>query len=376
MSKETIEKNPFDAFDILKGNFVHETEEDDNEQEVDLKVDNDKKIKDNKVSKKQQEDSQELDEEIEETEYSEETVDTTKTDNKDKKSNKKEDVAEVHSNGFLDAIKDLREKGILDIESDDIEDSEEGFEKSIQETINNRIKKHVASFGEEANDFLGFIEAGGNPKEFINLYYGNQTWEDYEIDEESNQKVAVRASLQLAGETPEDIEDMITEWEENGTLEKRAKSALTKLVKNESEQKTAMLQAQKQKAEQEKQENIKYWEDFKSDLYKKEDIQGFKVTPKVKDNLWGFMTQVDRKTGKTAYQTAVESNKDSSLLFALLAMNKFDITSLEKIVASKAASKVAGILKNYSPSSKERISGGRTHVDEGEDPFELFNKLK
>ena len=89
------------------------------------------------------------------------------------------------------------------------------------------------------------------------------------------------------------------------------------------------------------------------------------------------MTVVDKKTGKTAYQKAVESETDAAYLFAYLSMNNFDISKLEKQVASKAASKLNGLMKNYQPSSKERISSGRTEVNEsGDNPFAGFKKLQ
>lgn len=377
MSKNKEEKieNPFEAFDILKGNFVPPANEDDDletgdpdliQDDVDDTDDlEDDKLKagDDALKKVIEQQAKANSTKIEDDEDSDDTDDSIKDDNNNQ------------TNGFLDAIKDLSEKGILEVSTDEIEDSEEGFQKAIEQTVNNKIKQRVGEFGDEALAFLSFIENGGNPKDFLTVYYGNQTWSDFNIETEASQKAAIRESLKLAGESPEDIEDLITEFEDNGTLEKRAKSALNKLVKFEETEKQRVLEEQKLKAEQEKAANQKYWNDFKADLEKKEDIKGFKVTPKVKDELWKFMTVTD-KTGKTAYQKAVEENKDSSLLFAYMAMNNFDISKLEKQVESKVSSKIAGIIKNYKSDSKDKISSGRTHVEkDGDDPFALFGKI-
>ncbi len=226
-------------------------------------------------------------------------------------------------------------------------------------------------------DFLAFIENGGNPRDFISTYYGNESWEDFSLESESAQKTAIRESLRLAGESPEEIEDLITTYEDTGILEKRAKVAKDKLIKKEAEQKVQLIELQKQRDAAEKEANRKYWNDFKSDLDKKEDLKGFKLTPKLKESLWKHMTMIDKSTGKTAYQLAIENDRDAQLLFALQSMNKFDISKLEKQVESKVVSKVSGILKNYQPSSKEKISSGRTHVDkDGEDPFALFGSIR
>lgn len=374
MSKNKDLENPFEAFDILKGNFIQPSAEEDEIITGDENVIDDEPVKSELNEEADKALNKVIEQQIKATsKKTEEVVE----DVEDEDISKEDSDKLTNSNGFIDAIKELREKAILDIDTDDIEDSEEGFDKAIQETVNNRIKKHIANLGDEAVDFLAFIEQGGNPRDFIKTYYSENSWETFDLESENSQKAAIRESLKLAGETPEDIEDLISEFEDNGTLEKRAKSALTKLQKFEKEQKTQLIEIQKQKAEEQKQANIKYWNEFKSDLDKREDIKGFKVTSKVKDNLWKFMTTVDKTSGKTEYQKAVENNQDASLLFAYLAMNNFDISKLEKQVESKAASKVASLLKNYQPTSKEKISGGRTKVDaEGEDPFALFSKMK
>lgn len=38
----------------------------------------------------------------------------------------------------------------------------------------------------------------------------------------------------------------------------------------------------------------KQYEDFKAKLYAKDEIQGFKLTPKMKDNLWDFIMKPDK----------------------------------------------------------------------------------
>lgn len=88
------------------------------------------------------------------------------------------------------------------------------------------------------------------------------------------------------------------------------------------------------------------------------------------------MTAVDKKTGKTAYQQALDNDTEASLLFALQSMNNFDISKLEKQVESKVSNKFNSLLKNYSKTSKEKISSGTTQQFEGDDPFKEFKKMK
>ncbi len=287
-----------------------------------------------------------------------------------------EDSLEGDSAGFKPALLNLAEKGILSFDESTIEDSEDGFDKAIEETVNNRLKKKFEAYGEDAVNFLEFLESGGNPKQYIDTVYSDNSWADYNVDTEATQKITLRNSLELDGYTPEEAEDMINEWSDNGTLEKRAKPALFKMQKLELAQKTEMINSQKAKAEQAKAAEKKYWDDFKDEVSKKDNIKGFKLTPKMRENLIAHMTVIDKKTGKTAYQKAIEGDREASLLFALQSMTNFDISKLEKQVTSKASSAVASLIKNYSKSTKDSLSSGRTDFQkDGDDPFAGFKKM-
>lgn len=379
MSKEN--ENPFAGFDLLNGGLGNTAPDNDDDTEDDITtgtediLDDDTELGDNasaadkaleEIAKKQAKAS-------DKKETTTPTKGITEVDDIEE-----EEELEIEGAGFKPALSHLSEKGILEFNDTDIEDSEEGFEKAISQTVTARFEKLLQNkLGDEGLALLNFVENGGNPKNFIEAYYNEASWEDYDIsDNEAAQKIAVRESLRLSGEEAEDIEDMISEFTDNGTLEKRAKSALTKLQKYEEVNKKELIESQKNKAEQDKAAEKKYWEDFKSNILKKDDIKGFKLTPKVKENLVNFFTVTDRKTGKTGYQHAVESDSDAALLFGLQAMNNFDISKLERQVVTKAANKLNGIMKNYLPSSREKLSSGRTDVQpEGDNPFAGFKKM-
>lgn len=377
-------ENPFSNFSILKGEFAKEDTASTNEVDDDIKTgdetiidepdalaDGDKALEE--VIKKQEKavkkgsKSKEIDEE-------EEPI-IDKNNNSSAKKPETEELEEA--SGIKEFTKNLYDKGILDFndEDEEFEDSEEGIEKLINKTVQNRIDKWAESLPEDYAKMLEFVQNGGTPKQFLEVYYGNHSWEDFKIDNEEAQKVAIRESLRLAGESEEDIKDMIDEWEVNGTLEKRAKPAIAKLQKYEAAQKEQLVIEQKQKAEKLAAEQKEYWEGFKKDLFSKDEVAGFKLTPKVKEKLWDFMTVVD-KTGKTNYQKAVEQNKDSSLLFALQAMQGFDISKLEKQVESKVSSKYSAMFKNYANSTKNKISSGSSEEYREENPFSAFKNAK
>lgn len=380
--------NPFGAFKILKGEFAPPSDEDDiqdgeegilKEEPNDLtetsETEEDRLKKADKALEKIAERTAKKakGETIESSQFKESNFDNYSDDSDDEAGENEETSA------FKEFTKNLYQKGVLDFDDsdEDFEESEEGIEKLVNKTVGNRITKWVNDLPADYSKFLEFVQSGGKPKDFLNVYYGNHSWESFDIEDENKQALAVEESLRLSGEDEDEIRDMVDEWRDNGTLEKRAKSALVKLQKNEAIQKQEIVEIQKQQAVKQKEAQKQYWDGFKNDLFSRENIKGFKLTPKLKEKLWDHMTAIDRSTGKTAYQNSIDNNNEASLLFALQSMLDFDISKLEKQVETKVSNKFGKMLKNYSKTSKEKISGGSTYGNEdGSNPFAAFKKIQ
>lgn len=383
--------NPFGAFKILKGEFAPPSDEDDiqdgeegilKEEPNDLtktsETGEDRLKKADKALEKIAEKTAKnvKGETIQSSQFKESNFEDD-SDDSDDSDNETEENEETSA--FKEFTKNLYHKGVLDFDDtdEDFDDSEEGIEKLVNKTVGNRITKWVNDLPPDYSKFLEFVQSGGKPKDFLNVYYGNHSWESFDIEDENKQALAVEESLRLTGEDEDEIKDMVDEWRDNGTLEKRAKSALVKLQKNEAIQKQEIVEIQKQQAVKQKEAQRQYWDGFKNDLFSREDVKGFKLTPKLKEKLWDHMTAIDRSTGKTAYQNSIDNNNEASLLFALQSMLDFDISKLEKQVETKVSNKFGKMLKNYSKTSKEKISGGSTYGNEdGSNPFAAFKKIQ
>jgi len=383
--------NPFGAFKILKGEFAPPSDEDDiqdgeegilKEEPNDLtetsETEEDRLKKADKALEKIAERTAKKakGETIQSSQFKESNFedDSDDSDDSDNEAGENEETS-----AFKEFTKNLYQKGVLDFDDsdEDFDDSEEGIEKLVNKTVGNRITKWVNDLPADYSKFLEFVQSGGKPKDFLNVYYGNHSWESFDIEDENKQALAVEESLRLSGEDEDEIRDMVDEWRDNGTLEKRAKSALVKLQKNEAIQKQEIVEIQKQQAVKQKEAQKQYWDGFKNDLFSRENIKGFKLTPKLKEKLWDHMTAIDRSTGKTAYQNSIDNNNEASLLFALQSMLDFDISKLEKQVETKVSNKFGKMLKNYSKTSKEKISGGSTYGNEdGSNPFAAFRKIQ
>lgn len=389
MSKEKV-NNPFAAFNVLKGDIIKPSVNDDNQDDEDVETgaDKDKSVINEDEQARLDAGTKLIEENIKKAEalrLAKEKEDkaakkVTKTETIEEVEEDEEEEIETSTNTDEDGViktfaHTLYEKGVLDFstEDEDFEDSEQGLEKIVDKTVENRINKYFESLPDEYTKFLEFVKNGGNPKDFLSVYYSESSWSDFDISSEDAQRYVIKQSLLLAGESEQDAEDMILDYESTNKLDVRAKSALSKMQKHSDLEKQNLLEQQKQAKLAKEKADQEYWNNFKSELYAKKDIMGFKLNQKVKDNLWNFLTVVD-KHGETAYTKALKDNKDSSLLFALQAMQGFDIAKLEKQVTTKVTSTIADKLRN-SKTTKEKISGGSSSEHVSEDPFALFGKV-
>jgi len=367
---ENTEDNPFGPFSLIKDDtefidssglsveatskeVVEDTKEEDIVEPTKEVKTPSKKIKEEPVAEEVTEEIESIEEEVEET-------------------------PEVEEGSFKPFLAHMANKGILDYEeSEEIEDSEEGLEKVVIKTVENGIKSYKDSFPEDAQKFLEFVENGGRPADFHKYYYGDSSFEEFDITNEDNQKYVIKEALKLEGYSDEDIEDEIRDAEDLGKLDRKASVHLKKLQKIEKEQKEVLIEAQKKYAEEQRIKSEQEWENFKNGLYNSESIAGFKINKKEKDSIWEYMTKaVDKKTGVTAYQKDMdEKGAQARYLLAWLMKSNFDVTKLEKLVQTKEVSKLRSKLGNYTD-SRAKMKTGTSNIKESTDnPFVGFRKV-
>lgn len=253
----------------------------------------------------------------------------------------------------------LHENGVVEsLEEGKTVESEDDLKGVISTTIKKGIEDYKSSKPEEVQKFIDFVDNGGNPREFHRLYYEQRSWKDLDTKSESNQELIVREALKASGWDDEDIDSEISDKKDLGKLEPLAQKFHKKLIAGEEEEKESLIEAQKEYQKRQTELANKQWNDFKEDLYKKEEVQGFKLTPKVKDDLWNFMTKVDKKSGKTPLQIHNETNTNAQVLYAYLAMNNWDIKKLETQVKTKVTSELTKKLKNITDSREKFAKGG------------------
>lgn len=376
MSKETNDAAPLKEFNILDTPFG-----DGLEMQFTDEFKEDNSVNKNIVSNSEEEDDENIGgtgdsfNEIKEPKKPKtkeeviDNVDDTKDDSDDKLETKE---TTENESSLVTFATWLHEQNLVDYDPETFEDSEEGLKKLMSSTIEREVANYKNSLPEDVHKLVEFVEAGGDPKDFVNAYYKEHSWSDFEVSNDTTQKIVLREYLKEQGEDPEDIEETLDTYEVSGILEKRAKIALNKLQAQEKSYQEQLVEAQKKYDAEQKILAKKQYEEFKETLYKKDEIQGFKLTPKMKDNLWDFIMKPDR-SGKTGLQKHNETNENAQFLYAYLAMNEWDLSKLERQVKTKVNSELASKLSNFKD-GRSKLKGGQSDAfgDQKKNGFSAF----
>jgi hypothetical protein len=388
--KETPEPNIFSGFKILESDILSATnpepaktapEEEEEEESVETPVKTEVAKKESKKVDPKGTDFDKLDKEKQDLIDKKLGLkkDDKTTTSKEVETELEETSTEDKNTGFFKTlVSDLAEKGVLDFKPESLEgdeDSEDLLYNAVNQTVQKEVSAWKEAYPDDVKKFLKYVEDGGNPKQFLDIYYNKNSWDGFKIDTPEKQKAAIEQSLIYAGWTPEEITDELKDYEDMGKLEAKAKVHLPKLQQLEKSQKEHLVKAQEANRLEQEQNAQKYWNELKETLDKKEEIQGFKLTPALKNKLWDHMSKPVDKEGRTKLQINNDTNKDAQYLYAYLDMLNWDMSKLEKKAESKVASKLKDKLDKFTDSREKLRSGRREEIrsdDEDEQASENF----
>ena len=379
--KETkTQVDPFAGFSILKGNSMASPENKDTTKETEVKegVDDATELTEEEIIKAQSDAKEAAELEAKKTKKpAKETKAKVTEETEEEDTTQGNEDTTAQESVFKLFLTDLTEQGIVEALSDEeFEDSPEAIAKAVQKTLTKGIEDFKKGRDPQVQQFEDFVAQGGNPKQFFEVFYGNTSWENYKLDGEHTQKEVVRSFLKTSGWDDTEIDAEIKDAEDLGKLEAKAKAFLPKLQKLEELEKTQLIENQSNLAKQRETEAKAYWDNLQKDWMSKSEVNGFKLTDKIKKDVWEHMTSVDRKTGKTKMQQNYETNKESQFLYAYLDMMNWDIKKLEKQVETKVTSSLRQKLENYTDTRAKTGKMARTNVQEQEEnPFAGFKTL-
>ena len=258
----------------------------------------------------------------------------------------------------------LEEEGVLELtEDDEFENTPSGLADAIAATVRNKLANEIAAIPPVVQDVYAHIMAGNNISSFT-ASSKQVKWKDYNIEEEANQKVALKSFYLKQGMTDEEATDEVAEMELAGKLEKKSSVALNSLTKLEESQITASAAKDKKDAEDAKKAATKEVTDIKNKIDSLESLADFKLDDSRKQNFKDYLFKVNARTGKTQMQENMASD-DRRMTIAFLDFVNYTKADLTKEVQKTLTKTRKKKLSRYADSSVKNVNSStvKTKLD-------------
>jgi len=277
----------------------------------------------------------------------------SKLDNKDDNSNSKEEVDEFFdeeendfkpiSSEWSSIYKELKTRGIINIDVEDesnidanrfIEIQEEEIEARLDETI----QAFMQELDEDGKAFLKFKKEGGNTKDFFKIYSEISEVPTPEYGDEKSQEKFLRYYYSNYEELDDDdVDDKIDWLKESGKLSKYAQKFHEQIEEDNEKTKQETIEKQKRFAIQQEEQKKQLVKELKATIDSSSEIKNWTLTQRDKRELHGYMTKPAVKIGNNQFLTQFQNDlqnafKDKSkmILLAKILSSDFDVTDIKE----------------------------------------------
>lgn len=194
-----------------------------------------------------------------------------------------------------------------------------------------------------------YVKNGGRFEDFYQRQQENISYEDMDMEDESNQKAAVRELYRLQGYTDDQISRRIERFEDADMLEEEATDAIERL-KSIKAQQLAEYEEQQRLARQAQEDQAREFMDkLTNSINSLDSIRGISIPKADRKELFDYITKVDAD-GLTRYQKEFNNNLVNNLIESAYFTMKGDTLLGEATRSGRtsAANKLRTMLRHQS----------------------------
>ena len=241
-----------------------------------------------------------------------------------------------------------------DVKDEDKPNTVQGIIDYMSDLVEQNSKPTYADPRIEKLD--AYVKNGGSFDDFYNGLSQEIQYDSLDLEDESNQKMAVKEYLQMQGYNDQQINAKLERYEDADMLEDEAKDAVERLKTIKQQEIAAEQQAQQARAEKERQQVIEFSNNLTTSISNLTDIRGVKVPNEDKAKLLDYITRTD-ENGLTQYQKDFNANLIDNLIESAYFTMRGDslINTAKKEGSTDAATKLRKMLRH---STKNRTSQG------------------
>ena len=192
-----------------------------------------------------------------------------------------------------------------------------------------------------------YVKNGGKFEDFYQTQQRSMSYDNIDIEDESNQKAVVRDYYKLQGMNDEQINRKIERYEDADMLEDEATDAINYLKAYEAQQAQYMAQQQEAQRQAQEQQAAQFVEDLTNGINGLADIRGIAIPKEDKKALYDYITKTD-SDGLTQYQKDFNGNLVNNLIESAYFTMKGDalLGEARRNGQTSAASKLRNMLRH------------------------------
>ena len=243
------------------------------------------------------------------SEQDQQNTDLNQTDDQNQDENTEDDPGEAEQIGaFFDAFAEANGWSVDEDERPKNVDELVDYIKNVVET------NSVPEYADERIEQLDqYVKNGGKFEDFYQTQQRTISYDNIDIQDESNQKQVVRDYYKLQGMSDEQINRKIERYEDADMLEDEATDAVNYLKAYEEQRAQYMAQQQEAQRQAQEQQAIQFAQDLTNGINNLTNIRGISIPKEDKKALYDYITKTDAD-GLTAYQKEFNGNLVNNLI--------------------------------------------------------------
>lgn len=243
------------------------------------------------------------------SEQDQQNTDLNQTDDQNYDENTEDDPGETEQIGaFFDAFAEANGWSVDEDEKPKNVDELVDYIKNVVET------NSVPEYADERIEQLDqYVKNGGKFEDFYQTQQRTISYDNIDIEDESNQKQVVRDYYKLQGMSDEQINRKIERYEDADMLEDEATDAVNYLKAYEEQKAQYMAQQQDAQRHAQEQQAMQFAQDLTNGINNLTNIRGISIPKEDKKALYDYITKTDAD-GLTAYQKEFNSNLVNNLI--------------------------------------------------------------
>ena len=243
------------------------------------------------------------------SEQDQQNTDLNQTDDQNQDENTEDDPGEAEQIGaFFDAFAEANGWSVDEDEKPKNVDELVDYIKNVVET------NSVPEYADERIEQLDqYVKNGGKFEDFYQTQQRTMSYDNIDIEDESNQKQVVRDYYKLQGMSDEQINRKIERYEDADMLEDEATDAVNYLKAYEEQRAQYMAQQQEAQRQAQEQQAMQFAQDLTNGINNLTNIRGISIPKEDKKALYDYITKTDAD-GLTAYQKEFNGNLVNNLI--------------------------------------------------------------